>query len=148
MLQGLYAEGVPGEQHEFTAYGLLLAAAHGRSVLAHEMSDALAASGSGMGAALAAGGRYSGGAGGGGKDGSGGSGSGSRDGGRQAASSGGGGGSGAVDDVFVPHALAVCRAYLEGNFVAFLRLYEGAPRMAPYLMDALLGQLRGRAYSE
>ncbi|PSC70843.1 leukocyte receptor cluster member 8-like protein [Micractinium conductrix] len=34
-----------------------------------------------------------------------------------------------------------------GNVVRFLRLYEGAPRMAPYLMDLLLGALRRRAYS-
>jgi hypothetical protein len=48
----------------------------------------------------------------------------------------------------VEHALAVCRAYVGNDFVRFLRLYEGAPRMAPYLMDLLLGRLRGQAYSE
>ncbi|KAL4424356.1 hypothetical protein ABPG75_001657 [Micractinium tetrahymenae] len=50
-------------------------------------------------------------------------------------------------DRFVGHALAACRAHLAGNVVRFLRLYEGAPRMAPYLMDLLLAKLRGRAYS-
>lgn len=160
-------EGAPGEQHEFTAYGLLLAAATGRAVLAHELSDALSASDSGLGAALASG--------------SGGSGSSSRrPGGRSPGSSGSGpssksggvwsrlgsaepgsstaagaahtaataGAAAVSDDRFVGHALAVCRAFLGNDFVNFLRLYESAPRMSPYLMDALLAKMRGKAYSE
>lgn len=44
------------------------------------------------------------------------------------------------------HALAACGAYSRGEFVPFLKLYKDAPRMAPYLMDLLLGKLRPRAY--
>jgi hypothetical protein len=66
----------------------------------------------------------------------------------RSSSSSGGGGGGLAGDRFVGHALAVCRAYLGGDFVEFLRLYEAAPRMAPYLQDLLLAKLRGRAYRE
>lgn len=169
-LQSLYEEGLPGEQHEFTAYGLLLAAVTGRSGLAHELSDALAAAGSGLGAAIAQ--QQPGKSGGGGSSGWGAAGkrkkgkkgmsspsSGSSpDGGSGPAAAAGSGGhahadgatagaAAVADDRYVPHALAACRAYLEGNVVRFLRLYEDAPRMAPYLMDALLAKLRARAYS-
>ncbi len=157
-------EGAPGEQHEFTAYGLLLAAATGRSVLAHELSDALSASNSGLGSALESSSS-------GNNDGSG-SGSGRAGSGSSSRKSGGvwgrlgsaepgsstaagaahtaaTAGSAAVsDDRFVGHALAVCRAFLGNDFVNFLRLYESAPRMAPYLMDALLAKMRSKAYSE
>ncbi len=63
----------------------------------------------------------------------------------------GGGGAAPPDlesDRYVGHALAACRAYLACNVVRFLRLYEGAPRMVPYLLDLLLAKLRGRAYGE
>ncbi|KAI7844718.1 hypothetical protein COHA_001806 [Chlorella ohadii] len=163
VLQQLYDEGAPGEQHEFTAYGLLLAAATGRSVLAHELSDALSASNSGLGSALES---SSSGNNGGSGSGSGRAGSGSssrksggvwgRLGSAEPGSSTAAGaahtaataGSAAVsDDRFVGHALAVCRAFLGNDFVNFLRLYESAPRMAPYLMDALLAKMRSKAYS-
>ena len=49
---------------------------------------------------------------------------------------------------YVGHALAVCRAVMACEFPAFLGLYAGAPRMAPYLMDLLLPQMRAKAYSE
>ncbi|PRW59764.1 Leukocyte receptor cluster member 8 isoform A [Chlorella sorokiniana] len=175
VLQQLYGEGAPGEQHEFTAYGLLLAAATGRSVLAHELSDALSASESGLGAAIAAssssgGGRgssrgpssSSGGGGGGSWGPSSGSGSSkaggvwSRLGGAEPGSSTAAGAAhtaatadaaAVADDRFVGHALAVCRAFLGNDFVNFLRLYESAPRMSPYLMDALLAKMRSKAYS-
>ena len=156
-----------GDQHEFTAYGLLLAAATGRAVLAHELSDALSASDSGLGAAIAASSSSGSGPGGGGSRGgsSSGSGSGSGKGGgvwgrlgsvepgsstvAGAAHTAATAGSAAVaDDRFVGHALAVCRAFLGNDFVTFLRLYESAPRMSPYLMDALLAKMRRKAYSE
>ena len=120
-----------GEQLEFAAYGLMLSAATGREVLGHEMSEALSA----MGGASSSGGGSNGG------------------GGSPASGSsperGDSGSTGSQwEGRFVEHALAVCRAYVGNNFVRFLRLYEGAPRMAPYLMDLLLGKLRGQAYSE
>lgn len=136
-------------------------------MLTHELTDALAAAGSGLGAAIAQPGGSSGssskgsawGAAGKRKKGGGGGspGSGGIPGGPAAAGGEGGhahadaataGAAAVADDRYVPHALAACRAYLEGNVVRFLRLYEGAPRMAPYLMDALLAKLRARAYSE
>lgn len=43
---------------------------------------------------------------------------------------------------FVGHALRVGVAHRSGNYAAFFRLYEGAPRMAPYLMDALAADVR------
>jgi hypothetical protein len=134
-----------GEQLEFAAYGLMLSAATGREVLAHEMSEALSAmggaSGSNSGAAASSNAPSS-------------SGGGSKANGSAALGGdpGGAGGSGSTSNQwegrFVEHALAVCRAYVGNDFVRFLRLYEGAPRMAPYLMDLLLGKLRGQAYSE
>ena len=143
-------EGAPGEQHEFTAYGLLLAAATGRSVLAHEMSDALSAAGSGLGAALQPSGGARGRAG--GVWSRLGAGAGAAPGSATAAgaahTAATAGAAAVADDRYVPHALAVCRAFLGNDFVSFLRLYEGAPRMAPYLMDALLAKMRGKAYSE
>lgn len=158
-LQSLYGDGVSGEQHEFCAYGLLLAAAAGRSGLAHELSDALSASGSGLGAAIAAGGGSSGWGSGKSKPGKPGTpGSGSSGGGSspgaaaeheyQGGAAATAGAAAVADDRYVGHALAVCRAYLGNDFVRFLRLYDGAPRMAPYLMDALLAKMRGKAYSE
>lgn len=138
-----------GEQCEFAAYGLLYAAASGREVLSHEMGEvARRLGGSGGGSGTAAGAAKCGAS------------------GHTAATAvrsncGGGGGGGAAAtggsaasgpdlaaDRFVGHALAACRAYLAGNVVRFLRMYEGAPRMAPYLLDLLLAKLRGRAYSE
>lgn len=58
------------------------------------------------------------------------------------------GGSSLAGDRFVRHALAVCRAYLNGDFVLYMRMYKDAPRMTPYLMDLLLAKLRVRAYRE
>ncbi|EFN50892.1 hypothetical protein CHLNCDRAFT_28593, partial [Chlorella variabilis] len=107
VLQQLYADGVPGEHREFCAYGLLYAAATGRNVLAHEMTEAFSSSGSRLSAS---------------------------------------GGSSLAGDRFVRHALAVCRAYLNGDFVLYMRMYKDAPRMTPYLMDLLLAKLRVRAY--
>lgn len=145
-----------GEQWEFAAYGLLYAAASGREVLAHEMVEMArrlgGGPGSGSSSSAAAGARgpgaspaatalaRSGGD--------------SRSAGKGSTSAGQGGAGAAPPppdlegDRFVGPALAACRAYLGGNVVRFLRLYEGAPRMAPYLLDLLLAKLRGRAYSE
>jgi SAC3 family protein LENG8/THP3 len=50
-------------------------------------------------------------------------------------------------DRCVAHALATCRAYAVNDYVGFLRLYDGAPRMAPYLMDLLLERMRPRVYA-
>ncbi|KAL4859010.1 hypothetical protein ACK3TF_000801 [Chlorella vulgaris] len=122
VLQKLFADGLRGEQREFLAYGLLYAAATGRDVLAYEMSEAFGCSSSARSSSSSSSSCSGGG------------------------SSSGGGGGGLAGDRFVGHALAVCRAYLGGDFVEFLRLYEAAPRMAPYLQDLLLAKLRGRAY--
>ncbi|KAL4431998.1 hypothetical protein ABPG77_000265 [Micractinium sp. CCAP 211/92] len=150
VLQQLYAEGAEGEQWEFAAYGLLYAAASGREVLAHEMVEmarrlgggpASSSSGGDRSAPAAAGNRGPGSPAAAARTHSGGSGGGC----------GGQGGGGAAppdleSDRYVGHALAACRAYLACNVVRFLRLYEGAPRMVPYLLDLLLAKLRGRAY--
>ncbi|KAG2425749.1 hypothetical protein HYH02_014965 [Chlamydomonas schloesseri] len=48
---------------------------------------------------------------------------------------------------FVRHAMDVCAAARSGNYARFLELYEGAPRMSPYLMDRLLGRMRLLALS-
>jgi hypothetical protein len=42
----------------------------------------------------------------------------------------------------VRHAVAVCWAYRAGQPRAFNNLYPGAQRMAGYLMDSMLDQLR------
>ncbi|GLI60790.1 hypothetical protein VaNZ11_003024 [Volvox africanus] len=47
-----------------------------------------------------------------------------------------------LDHSFVRHALAVCTAVRSGNYARFVALYDGAPRMSPYIMDKLLGQMR------
>ncbi|WIA35122.1 hypothetical protein OEZ86_003603 [Tetradesmus obliquus] len=44
----------------------------------------------------------------------------------------------------IVHALATARAVRSGAYVSFMRLYASAPRMAPYLMDALLPRVRGQ----
>jgi hypothetical protein len=110
-----------GERTEFAAYGLLYAAASAPNVLAHELTEVFRA----QRAASAGAGSSIGGGGGGGLT----------------AAPGG-----LAADRFVGHALAACRAYGGGDFVRFLRLYEDAPRMAPYLMDLMLAKLRPRAY--
>ncbi|KAG2486325.1 hypothetical protein HYH03_015029 [Edaphochlamys debaryana] len=46
---------------------------------------------------------------------------------------------------FVRHAMAVCEATRAGNYARFISLYDGAPRMAPYIMDRMLGQVRAVA---
>ncbi|PNH10916.1 Leukocyte receptor cluster member 8 [Tetrabaena socialis] len=43
---------------------------------------------------------------------------------------------------FVRHAMDVCAAARSGNYARFVALYDGAPRMSPYIMDRLLGQMR------
>ncbi|GIL81058.1 hypothetical protein Vretifemale_10178 [Volvox reticuliferus] len=47
-----------------------------------------------------------------------------------------------LEHSFVRHALEVCAAVRSGNYVRFIALYDGAPRMSPYVMDKLLGQMR------
>eukprot|EP00899_Mesostigma_viride_P001207 jgi/Mesvir1/11087/Mv02461-RA.1 len=47
--------------------------------------------------------------------------------------------------VFVAHARSVCCAVRGGDYCSFFRLYACAPRMAPYLMDALVPRMRARA---
>lgn len=32
--------------------------------------------------------------------------------------------------------------YRSGNYARFIALYDGAPRMSPYIMDRVLGQVR------
>lgn len=51
-----------------------------------------------------------------------------------------------ADGRFVGHALAVVRAFTSTDYVGFMKLYQTAPRMAPYLMDLLIAKLRGRGY--
>ncbi|EFJ45164.1 hypothetical protein VOLCADRAFT_106118 [Volvox carteri f. nagariensis] len=46
---------------------------------------------------------------------------------------------------FMRHALEVCSAARCGNYARFIALYDGAPRMSPYIMDRLLGQMRALA---
>ncbi|KXZ46429.1 hypothetical protein GPECTOR_43g865 [Gonium pectorale] len=43
---------------------------------------------------------------------------------------------------FVRHAMDVCAAARSGNYSRFIALYDGAPRMSPYIMDRLLGKMR------
>ncbi|KAG2444286.1 hypothetical protein HXX76_001043 [Chlamydomonas incerta] len=43
---------------------------------------------------------------------------------------------------FVRHAMEVCAAARSGNYARFVSLYDGAPRMSPYIMDRLLGRMR------
>ena len=41
-------------------------------------------------------------------------------------------------------AAQVCQAYFASDYAAFTALYVDAPRMTPYLMDALAGRVRRR----
>ncbi|KAH7619649.1 hypothetical protein Ndes2526B_g06631 [Nannochloris sp. 'desiccata'] len=86
-------------QSEFIAYNLILAAATGRSVLAHELKECASR--------------------------------------------------GFVDQSpFLQHALKACTAAsTTGDYVALLKLYDNAPRMAPYLLDLLVEKTRSRTYS-
>ncbi|KAK9903296.1 hypothetical protein WJX75_002137 [Coccomyxa subellipsoidea] len=45
---------------------------------------------------------------------------------------------------YMKHALRVCLACVRSDACELLELYASAPRMTPYLMDALLERLRGR----
>ncbi|GLC69279.1 hypothetical protein PLESTF_000810800 [Pleodorina starrii] len=47
-----------------------------------------------------------------------------------------------LEHSFVRHAMDVCAAARSGNYARFMALYDGAPRMSPYIMDRLLGQMR------
>jgi len=86
-------------QSEFTAYNLMLAAATGRSVLAHEL--------------------------------------------KECASRGF-----LNQSSFLQHALTACTAASStGNYVALLKLYDNAARMAPYLLDLLVEKTRLKSYS-
>lgn len=51
-----------------------------------------------------------------------------------------------AENYFIKHALESCSSYLNGSYIAFLKHYEEAPRMAPYLMDLLLSKLQHKAY--
>jgi hypothetical protein len=89
-------------QSEFMAYNLMLAAATGRSVLAHELKECASR--------------------------------------------------GFLDNLehspFLQHALKACTAAAStGNFVLLLKLYDDAPRMAPYLLDLLVEKTRSKTYS-
>jgi SAC3 family protein LENG8/THP3 len=88
-------------QSEFMAYNLMLAAATGRSVLAHELKECASR--------------------------------------------------GCLEEQsspFINHAFKACTAASStGDFVALLKLYDNAPRMAPYLLDLLVEKTRPKAYS-
>ena len=47
-----------------------------------------------------------------------------------------------LEHPFVTHALAVSRAFRQGDFYSFGSLYAKAPRMSPYLMDKMLPRMR------
>jgi hypothetical protein len=49
-------------------------------------------------------------------------------------------------DPVLRHALLAAAAAAAGNYVALLKLYPGAPRMAAYLLDLLVERGRGAAY--
>mmetsp|Transcript_3348 Transcript_3348/g.7310 ORF Transcript_3348/g.7310 Transcript_3348/m.7310 type:complete len:437 (+) Transcript_3348:277-1587(+) len=48
----------------------------------------------------------------------------------------------AMEHPYVRHSLAVCRAFRAGDYHTFMSLFEGAPRMTPYLMDRLLPHMQ------
>eukprot|EP00887_Chlorella_sp_A99_P006745 scaffold3.g6745.t1 len=121
VLQQLYADGLRGEQAEFVAYGLLFAASHGTRLLAVEIKECSA----GAPAAVVADGRFVGHAL-----------AGEEVHARQPA----------LSPPPLPPCRAVVRAFTSTDYVGFMKLYQTAPRMAPYLMDLLIAKLRGRGY--
>lgn len=50
-------------------------------------------------------------------------------------------------DPFMDHALAACRAAGCDDYAGLLKLYDGAPRMTPYLLDLLVEKTRPKAWS-
>jgi hypothetical protein len=99
IIDGSIITGGLENQSEFIAYTLMLAAATGRSVLAHELKECASR--------------------------------------------------GLLDQsLFLQHALEACTAASStGDYVALLKLYDNAPRMASYLLDLLVDKTRSMTYS-
>jgi hypothetical protein len=149
VLRRLYARGLPGNTAEFAAYGVLAAAGHGHRILAHELArvePALLAEepvAHALEAARAA--RCAGGARG-------------RRGGRGARTPGPLLCAGTTPAAHRPRSRAhrpgplaappslrpFSLPHRSGAYLRFMQLYATAPRMGPYLMDALLERVRLR----